>query len=436
MAKRDTNQIDLRTQAGVRTNTVTPGNSVQLTFDPQQARIGTGPNGPSLYNCIRSIVIQGALTVVRATGGTTPVYPDDFPRALKSIGLTCPMFGTLIDPSVVNGIVAKELIEYPALGYNRAGLSRLAIPGTDGTYTRNFELELPFAQQWNSDPDQWDMWLGWLNEGILEIFVNDAANPFGVSAGVTITNVALSVSLKMVPWPELIIPPVINFRRYEIAAGAGSNGPKLTNVGDAGALQGVDDAARLDGMFFSHQVGGFIGSGTADQISAITIPWRDQAQTYFAGHFFERYLESARRMKVGYLNSQISEVDDLTAPYAMSGAPLFTGPLNDASARYTPIVWRDLPSLISYIQKVKGNYPLDGMTFSSSQSNNFRVYTREIKQFSLTKCAEMVAAVGVDPKTVAIVPKLSKKNWKKVDDSKTFCFPRSVIPLSALKKAA
>lgn len=428
MARRDSNQIDLRTQGGVRVNTVTPGNSVQFVFDPMQSRIGQSASGPSLYNYIRSIVIQADLTVVRATGGTTPVYADKFPMAIKSIGLTSPMFGTHYDPSVVNGIVAKELIEYPSLGYDRAGLNRLAIPGTDGTYTRTLELELPFSQYWNPDPDQWAHWLGWMNEGILELYVNDAANPFGVSAGVTITNVAFSVSLKMIPWPEIIIPPFVNLRKYEIAAGTGSNGPKLTNVGDAGALQGVDDAARLDGMFFSHQTGGFIGSGSAADITAISMPWRDQAQTLFPAHFFERYLQSAKRFRPGYLTSAIAEVDDFTVPY-QQGAALFTGPLNDASARYTPLVFREKESLVSYIQKVKGNYPLDGMTFGTGQTNNFRVYTREIKQYSLAKCSSMLAAMGIDPKTVQVVPKLSKKNWKPVDPSKLFCFPRGVAPI-------
>ncbi len=430
---RDTNTIDLRTAGGIRFVTVTPGNSVQYIVDAQQARIGQSGSGAGLYNYIRAYVIQGDLTVVRATGGTDIIFPDRFPMAIKSIGLTTPLFGTQIDPSVVNGLIAKELIEYPALGYNRSGINRQPIPGADGTYTRTFELELPYAQMWNDDPDHFDHWLGWLDQAVLELFVNDAANPFalaGGGSGVSITSVQFSVSLKMVPWPEIIIPPFVNFRRYLQGASSGSSGPKLIGVGDAGALQGVDDAARLDGMFFSHQSAGFVGSGTADQVSGISMPWRDQAQSLLPAHFFERYLGSARMPRLGWSTATIAEVNDLTAPYPM--ATSFTGPLNNNQARYTPLVWREkLGSQISYLQKVKGNYPLDGMTFSAGQTNNFVVFTRELKQYSTTKCSELLAAMGIDPSKVQLVPKLSKKNVKPIDPSKTFCLPRSVVAKAA-----
>ena len=427
---RNGNQIDLRTAAGVRTVTVTPGNSVQYTFDAQQSRIGANGDKPGLYNCVRGIIVQLAMTIVRSSGGTTPIYADQFYRVLKSINLMTPMFGTMIDPAYINGMVAKHILEFFGLGFTRPGVNRQPIPGTDGTYTRTAELYIPFAQGWNDDPDHFDIWLGWLNESILEMFVEDAAQPFGIS-GVTITNVAFSAALDMVPWGELIIPPYVVTRRYQQAASAGSNGPKLTNVGDIGSLQGFDDGARLAAMLFSHQTGGFTGSGTADQISQISMPWRDQAASLLPSLFFERFLRSAKLQQLGFDTLVTLGVFDNTPPYAMSALP-GTGALNDASARYTPLVWTDKGCQISYLQKVKGNYPLDGMTFSSSQSNNFNVYTRELKQMSDAKCSEMINAAGIDPSKVAMVPKLMKKNVKRVNPSKVFGLPRTLV----LKKAA
>jgi hypothetical protein len=108
-----------------------------------------------------------------------------------------------------------------------------------------------------------------------------------------------------------------------------------------------------------------------------------------------------------------------------------TGPLNDASARYTPLVWQEDGGQISYMQKVKGNYPLDGMTFGTTQTGNFQVYTREHKQFSLSKVSEMIAAAGIDPTAVVLVPKLSKKNVKPIGAGKAWGLPRQV----ALKPA-
>lgn len=422
---RQGNQIDLRTQGGSRSSgALATGASVQYIFDPQQSRVGASSGKPGLWNMVRGIMIQAVVIVVRSSGGTTPIYADQFPRCIKSIGLTSPMFGTLFDPTIIDGMIAKQFVEYFGYGYQRAGISRQPIPGADATYTRTFELFLPFAQLTNDDPDHFDIWLGWLNDAMLELIVQDAAQPFGIS-GVTITSVTFNAAIETVPWPELIIPPFMSHRNYKQAASAASNGPKLVNAGDAGPLQGVDDGARLDAMIFAHQAGGFTGSGTADQITAISMPWRDQQQTTLPQFMFERFLKSAKRNQFGFTSSVV-DVYDNSEPYPMVVNPATT-PLNDASARYTPLVWSERGGQITYMQKFKGNYPLDGMTFGSSQSGSFNVYTRELKQFSSSKCSEMIAAAGIDPTSVLLVPKLSKKNVKPIDPNKAFCLPRGLV---------
>lgn len=428
---RQGNHIDLRTQAGVKTVTVTPGNSVQYVFDPQQSRIGASGGKPGMFNCVRGIMLSCLATIVRSTGGTTPIWADQFPRVIKSIGLTSPMFGTLLDPTVINGMIARHILEYFGTGYNRPGIHRQPIPGVDTTYTRTFELFIPLcAQGWNPWPDHFDYWLGWLDQSILEIFVEDTAQPFGIS-GVTITNVAFSAAIEVVPWPELIVPPYVVCRKYQQAASAGSNGPKLTNVGDAGALQGTDDGSRLITMLFSHQTGGFTGSGTADQVSAITMPWRDQQQTTLPQFFFERFIRASRLPELGLITG--SDIPDTSAPYPMNtvAAPATGAPLNDVSARYTPLVWPEMGNLISFFQKVKGNYPLDGMTFSAPQSGTFIVYTMEQKQWAIGKVSEMLAAAGIDPTKAVLIPKLGRKNVKAVDPDKLWGFPRGVAAKAA-----
>lgn len=430
-SERQTNQIDLRTAGGIRTVTVTPGNSVQYVVDAQQARVGAQGDQPGMYNYGRGFILRGQMIVVRSSGGTTPIYADQFPRCLSSIGFRCPMYGTWLDPTIVSGLVAKELLEFFGCGYQFQGVNRQPIPGTDGTYTRDFEIFIPFFQGWNEWGDHFDQWIGWLDEGILEIFVESAAQPFGIS-GVTITSVTIDSVIPTVPFSEIIIPPISVLRRYAIAASAGSNGPKLTNVGDAGALQGVDDGSRLQAMLFSHQTGGFTGSGTADQITAISMPWRDQAQSTLPWGFFARFLANAKTPRLGFTPSVV-DVFDNTPPYSMSGNPAAGNALNDASARYTPLVWDPSGGLISQLQKVKGNYPLDGMTFNTTQTNSFVVYTRELKQLSQAKCSEMLAAMGIDPTKVRLVPKFGRKNFKPVDSAKFFAFPRNVAAATSGK---
>lgn len=419
---RNSNQIDLRTQGGVRTVAVTPGNSVQYVFDAQQSRIGASGSKPGLYNYVSGIMLSYSMIVVRSSSSGV-IYADQFPRCISSIGLTSPMFGNMLDPTVVSGMTAKHILEYFGMGYQRAGINRLPIPAADGTYTRVGEIFIPFSQGENPWPDHFAFWLGWLDENILELFVENSATPFGM-AGTSITSVTFSAALKTIPFGEIIIPSYAILRRYEQAAGAGSNGPKLTNVGDAGALQGADDGARLMEMLFSHQVGGFVGSGTADQISSIQLPWRDQAQSTLPQFLFERFLMSSQANAFG----KLAAVDDTDnkPPYIMPTGVGSTEQLNSATALYTPLVWGEKNSLISYYQKVKGNYPLDGMTFNATQSATFRVYTRELKQFSLSKCSEMLSAIGVDPTKVDLVPKLGKKNVKPIMGDKAFCLPRGV----------
>ena len=424
---RQGNQIDVRTESGQRTVTVTPGNSVVYTLTDQQARIGAAGGGKGLWNMVRGISIDGLATIVRASGGTTPIYGDQFPRVIKSINLNTPLFGTMIDPNVVNGMVCKEICEYFGRGYNFSGVRRLPIPGTDATYVRPFELYYPFAQEWCEWADHFDMWLGWLADSTLEIFVEDAAQPFGIS-GITITNVVFQVSLDVVPANELLIPPFVLTRKYDQTAGSGTTGPTLINVGSAGSLQGVEDASRLLTMLYSHNAGGFIGSGTADQLDAITMGWRDQIQSVLPGHFFQRFLNAAKRFRPGLDATGADAVDivDSTPPYIMPAGPAQTTRLDDVTARYTPLVWPERNALITQLQKVKGNYPLD-FTFGAAQSGQMRTYTQELKYFNVDKASEMVAAAGITPEKVVLTAKLGRKNIKPVDPSKLWGLPRQIM---------
>ncbi len=65
--------------------------------------------------------------------------------------------------------------------------------------------------------------------------------------------------------------------------------------------------------------------------------------------------------------------------------------------------------------------------FSASQSGSFNVYTREVKEFSTAKCSEMLAAAGVNPERVILVPKTAKKNIKPISRDKSFCLPRGIV---------
>jgi len=426
-ASRQSNQIDVKDKGGSRSLTITPGTSQVFQVNgSQQARIGGDKGGAGLYNCIRAKILTVTATIVRLTGGTTPIYADQFPRAISGIGVTSNMFGTEVDSTFVTGMVAKEVHDFFGRGYVADGINRQPIPGADGTYTRTFEIALPYSQDCNEYPDDFAEWLGWHDEDQVEVFCNGNAQPFGIS-GVTITNIVCKLTLEMVPLRNLVIPCKVVVRRYQQTASAASDGPVLTNVGSAGGLDGFDDGCRLESLLFSHQTGGFVGSGTADQVVQVSMPWRGQALTQNMDIFFDRFIHATGKpTRLGYTPSVTLAVQDNTNPYAMAANP-GTGALNDISARYTPLVFPTRGYLLSQVQKWKGNLPLDGMRFSGDQTDQFVAYTREVKQPSLVKCSEMLAAAGVDPASVLLIPKLGRKNWKKVDATKVFCLPRAVV---------
>ena len=430
---RQGNQIDLRSRSGSRTVAVAPSESAQFIINAQQSRIGAGGGSAGLYNYVRGIMLKCVISVTRAvvgSGSFTPIWADRFPMAIKSINLNTPMDGTIWDPTIMSGMVAKHLFDYVLNGYREEALNAQPIPAAAGTYSRTLYLYLPFAQKWNPWPDHFAKWLGWLNDAQFEIFAADAVNAFESTSGTytdTINSVTMSSQMDMVPWPEIIIPPDVVLRRYEVAANASSNGPTLINVGSAGAIQGVEDGSRLVGMFFSHQAEGFIGSGTANEITSYTAAWRDQNQTLAMDSFFLRWLQTSHmRPPMGFdvSGGTASHGVDTTTPYPNELA--LAGSLADASARFTPLVWPEVGELVTSFQKVKGNYPLD-MVFNTPQDNVFRVFTLELKQRSLSKCSEMIAAFGVDPSTVSLVPKLGRKNTKSIDPDKLWGVPRSVV---------
>lgn len=435
---KQSNQIDLRTSGGQKDVAVNPADSVVFEFSAQQSRIGAQGGGRGLYNCVRALAIKYEVSGTMQTGSSI-VTPDMFPLAIKNLNLQTSLFGVLHDPNVMTGIVAKHFWEFFMGGYKVHGTVPAPIPANSSGSPVNFTFEdtiyLPWAPGWNRWADQYDLWLGWFDTSTLEIYAG-ASNAFDVIAGTgksAITQVTISAELEMVPNSELIIPPIVSARRYHQAAAGSSSGPQLIGVGNAGSLQGTDDMARLVAMVLGTNVaGGFGGSGNATDINDITMPWRDQARTTELWAFFERFLADAKEQAFG---GPGSSNDTPASLYVMPTTNVGINTLQNALARYTPLVWPTIGQLISTIQKVKGNYQLD-MDFAQAQSAEFQTFTLEQKQFSASTASQMVAAAGIDPGQMVLVPKLGYKNVSTVDPSKFFCFPRSVQVKPAAAAAA
>src|SRR5215831_7447416 len=251
---RQSNQIDLRTAAGDRVVTMTnPGDSAVYQFNAQQSRIGAGGGGKGMYNNIRGILLQFLVELTQPHTGAGAITMDMIAGALGSFNLNTPLFGTLIDPAVIrNGILARYLLEELQGDGSHPGIDRPVVPATADLHTTVVaELYLPFSQGWNQWGDQFSLWLGWLDTAQLEIFISTSTDPFAqlqVNPSTTpavLNSVKLRATLDMVPFGNVIIPPVVTARRYSQAASSGSNGPTLIGVCNNGEERRSAPARRL-----------------------------------------------------------------------------------------------------------------------------------------------------------------------------------------------
>jgi hypothetical protein len=434
---RSSNQYDLKTTSGATSVTLTANTSQgQFTQTSIPTRLGSGgADGKGLYNCQRSLILQIAMTVVRSTGGTTPITEDMLAQAIGQINYYSPVLGTLIDPVTNSGIVAKTLSEYVMNGYKRSGANRLQVPGSDGTYTRYLELTLPLRQMWNPWADHFDLWTGWLDQSQLTITTasNMTTGPFtdfagNALSGCTVTSMTITPIIVAVPIPELVIPPIVQLRKYTVAAGA--NGPNILGMGGDFGLQGMDDGSRLVGLWQGMNAFGYAGGGVSSDVSTVQMKWREQYQSLNPWGFWARYYET--------ITTYLNEVAGTTAVSMDQAHPFGTGVLSSATAPSAtvglgtnayvlPLVWPEKQALISWFQKIKGNYSVDE-TFANAQSGSFNMYALEMKNIGDSKCGELLALAGINPASVKLVPKMGRKqNPAKVNPDKLWCLPRNIV---------
>lgn len=435
---RSGNQFDMKTTSGATSVTLAAALAqAAFTQTSVPTRIGSGgADGKGLYNTQRSIKVQFAITVVRATGGTTVITEDMLLQAIGSINYYSPVLGTLIDPITMSGIVAKTLNEYVMNGYKRTGANRLAVPGADGTYVRYVELELPFRQKWNPWPDHFNLWTGWLDQSTLTFtaaqnlttgpFVDYAGNAL---SGCTVSSIVVTPIIDTVPIPELIVPPLVQLRRYNVAAGA--SGPQILGMGGDFGLQGMDDGARLIGLYQAFNAFGYAGGGVSSDVTSVQMKWREQYQSQNPWAFYARYFDTIQT----YLNEALAagtavEMDQShpfgTGIVGTTTAPSATVALG-TNAYVLPLVWPEKQALISFFQKIKGNYSVDEQ-FANAQSGSFNMYAFEMKQIGDSKAAELLALAGINPQAVRLVPKMGRKqNPNNVNPDKLWALPRNIV---------
>lgn len=387
-----TSQYDLTAVGGGKSITVTPGSAAQ------QARflLSTGlplRDKKNKWNHCVAIGVRVTTVIDQPAMGGSAIDEDDLPRVVESFNLSNKLIGGIIDKSEVTGPIAKHLVEFVGNGYRYSSRGRAQIASTDGDTTVDVYFRLPIAQMWNERPEDFAIWMGHLEGGQFDVNFAPASTIGNVSTGaVTKATTTIRAWLEYVPMPNLQIPPIASWRRYEQAANGGTR-VHMQSVGSEGALRGVRDGCRLAACFYLGDQAGLGGPDGPDNITRIHADWRDMEDVENIDGLFQQY-EMITRGSFKALN-QGSD--------AHGGHPYITGAavnnaLNDSEAYFTPFV---LPNpRLTRNQKVRGNLAANfGFTAAPSSGSHYFA-NLEIKEFTMAKVNELIAAAGMDPNKV------------------------------------
>jgi hypothetical protein len=426
-------QYDLSAQGGGKTISITPGAA------PQNGRFlfsGAPPRTGKLWNLMTAINIRIVTTLTEPTAGGTQLYWDALFNMIASVRVNCKLFGDLFVQQFISGTIAKHLVEFLGNGYCYGSVARQVIPATTASTTVELDISLPISQYWNDKPNLFALWNGWFEGGYLDFLfaANSAIGAFSTGA-VSATPTTVYAWIEYQPSKELIIPPICHWRQYYQAASGGTR-VLLQGVGNDGGLQGTIDGARLLASYYLTSNLGMGGTTTADNITGIASPWRDQELTNNVDGFFRQYLRTnlrGVRGTIGGIAAATAQPDFGTHPYLMGTEQ--AGGLNSANAYVMPLVAPVRGQDITKLQRVRGNYPIDFQFTTAPTTGQHVVEQCELKEFTDAKKAELIIAAGLDPNKVNLKRKLAKKNTRVPSADKLFCIPQSVVPIADTGKS-
>jgi hypothetical protein len=427
-------QYDLSAQGGGKSVAITPGAS------SQQARFlfsGAPPRTGKLWNLVTAICIRIVTTLDQPASAGTAIYWDALYSMISSVRVNTKIFGDLFVQQFISGVIAKHIVEFVGSGYCYGSIARQVVPSTDGDTTVELDLTLPIAQYWNAKPGLFALWAGWFEGGFLDVnFAPSTAIATFSTGAVSKTPTTVYAWIEYRPSKELIIPPIPHWRQYYQAASGGTRA-LLQGVGNDGGLQGVLDGARLVASFYLTSNLAMGGTTTADNITGIAIPWRDQEITNNVDGFFRQYIRTVlrgHRAVGGGWAAATAQPDASGHPYTMPSEQ--AGGLNSATAYVMPFVAPERGTDISKLQRVRGNYPIDFNFTTAPTSGQHVVQQCELKEFTDQKKAEMIIAAGLDPQKVNLKRKLYRKNTRTPTPDMLFCIPQSVVPVTDKGKSA
>jgi len=337
-----------------------------------------------------------------AAGGSVVNWDETF-RAIDSIDLSVPLFGTTHRKEVHTGPVAKHIGEFVANGYRYCDHARTQLVSTDGDVALDLYLFVPFANECAVRSDDFMPWTGWLNALSLTVNIATASTIAAVSTGaVTETPCTVRAWLETFPSLEPKIPMMSQLNRYVQAAAAGSTTVLLLNVGQSFGLTGVLVGSRIAALFELMNKLGFGGASTADLFTAFQCSDLGQDVVNSPDSFVLSFLRQIGHRGPISGNGASPIHDGAGNPYTMAATP--NNLLNDSNLAYMP--WRfsspDQPR--ETLVKYSGNLAVTRF-FSAVPTTGSHIFvTNEWRQFDSSQTRMLLDEARISPLVRAKMP--------------------------------
>lgn len=341
--------FDLSGPAGKTASLTTGASPVTATFNMNN--MPTGKDGKMWYYTT-AIVVQVTPVVNQPASGGTAITPDKLYKIVQSCRVYTPVLGELYSHTNTNGAALGLIQQAFGKAWNQ-NPHPTTIPSTDGNTSPVLKFRIPFAFEFLKKPHETSPWTGFLEGGQVEVKIDISTILDGDSTGCTVDSATVQCWIEMIPSPEPIIHTPCHTRRHANLPGS-TKRTTITDLGSPDGLQGVDQSKGVGLaylLYLTNATGMGLGGQTnqsADNITQVEIPWRDQTVTDNPEAFFEAFYAM-----MGIRGRDTALVDFGGFPYTMA-ATSTTGALANAQSLFFPLVscGRDLET--SKLQTVAG----------------------------------------------------------------------------------
>lgn len=345
--------FDLAGPAG-KTASLTMTASAGATATFNMNNLPTGKDGKMWYYTM-AIVVEVTPAVTMASSAGAAITPDKLWKIVQSARVYSPILGELFSHTNTNGAALGLIQQEFGRGFN--GNPRpITIPATNSAVVSpRLKYRIPFAYEFLKKPHETSPWAGFFEGGQVEIKLDLSTVLDADSTGTTVPSATVSAWLELIPSPEPVIHTPCHWRRHANLPGS-TKRTTITDIGSPDGLQGTDQSKGVglaSMLYLTNATGMGLGGTTnqsADNITQLEVPWRDQTTTDNPEAFFESFFAmcGVRRRADG---AGVNEFGGF--PYTLA-ATSTTGLLANAQALFFPIVscGRDLET--SKLQTVAG----------------------------------------------------------------------------------